>query len=185
MRAQIDAREGPIVEGTLHLRYVATFKCVNVGVEVSGGGWAFVIPSTVEVIAPASPEQSRKDRRPLRHRDLDAAREAGLVREVERLGGTWAELFAQLTEFTQPLVDASWELHGTEASTDDGIETVIHYLRRDGVELNIEWEPGFRLDIYDMTARALMDDPPLEATAVLTRPTPAECRDTYQKHGWI
>ena len=193
VRARVDARDGPIVEGVLHLRHVPALGYVQVMVD-GNLGYA-VDPASIEVIRRGvTPVEQLERTDPLRTDpgwrrivDLDEAQREGLIRTVARGGGSWAEMFNRLDRVAAPLVDAGWEVSDQDQCRDskEG-DSVSYILARGGtsIELGLD-EHGsvyfFPLD-EDLTPE---DEGYFEDLFNLARASANSIREEYGRRGWL
>ena len=195
VKALVDARESPAIEGVLHLRHVPSLDYVQVNV-VAAGRIHAVDPDSVEVLKPqylSVEELEASD--PLtdepgwrRVVDLDVARVEGLVQAaVARQGGTWADLLATLTTLVSTLHEAGWQTvrQHSEESGEHG-DSVLVDLERSGVSIEIEFYEHGTLVGYPLGREGeATDDATSEALFVLDDATMESCREMFAAQGWL
>ena len=137
--AVVDDRDEDPIEGVLELRYVASRDYVHVIVR-SEDRYAWVDPSSVELIEARAVEPAEPDPEAERFVDLHAAMRDGLVMPVrEREGGTWAEMEAEVERVAEPLVASGWFLTGISSESDSSYgDTASAELERNGLAIEVE-----------------------------------------------
>ena len=196
VRAVADSRDAEAVEGILHLRYVPSLRYVQVNV-IADGGLRNVRHDSIEVVRPGEvPVGELEASDPLvgdegwrRILDMDQARAEGLLpQQVERLGGTWDDMFAAMHERVVPLLDAGWLLTGREheESWEHG-NSVFYDVERGTTHLNLEYYEHGQFVAYPNEERPEedWDGDPTEPYFSIYDTTPATCRSAFEEHGWL
>ena len=120
---------------------------------------------------------------------MDQARaEDVLPQQVERLGGSWDDLFAAMHERVVPLLDAGWLLTGRdrEGSSEYG-DSVFYDLERGATHLQMEYYEHGQLVAYPNEPRSEedWDGDPTEPYFSIYDSTPATCRSAFEEQGWL
>lgn len=196
VRAVEDNRDAETLEGVLHIRHVPALGYAQVNVVVDGG-YRSVIPGSIEVLRTATVSVTALEASdPLVHDDgwrrvvdLEQARSEGLLSPpVERVGGSWDDLFAKLHERVRPLLNAGWALAGTdrEESSEHG-DSVFYDLERDGTVLNVEYYEHGQLVAYPVEAHPQdEEDPePTEPFFSIYDSTLGSSRLAFEEQGWL
>lgn len=196
VRAVEDNRDSETLEGILHIRHVPTLEYAQVNVIVDGRDRS-AIPDSIEVLRSAAvPVAELEAADPLvgedgwrRIIDLDQARSEGLLTpDVERVGGTWDDLFSNLHERVLPLLNAGWTLTGPDRdeSWEYG-DSVFYDLERNGTILNVEYYEHGQLVVYPV-AEQVPDEDESERTEPLFSiddSTPENSRHAFEEQGWL
>jgi hypothetical protein len=194
--AVVDDRDAETVEGVLHLRYVPSLRYVQVHVIVDDGQCDVRHDSIRVLRRGAVPVEELEAEDPLvgdegwrRILDVDQARADGVLpRQVERLGGSWDDLFAAMHERVVPLLDAGWLLTGREeeGSSEYG-DSVFYDLERGATHLQIEYYEHGQLVAYPNEPRSEedWDGDPTEPYFSIYDSTPATCRSAFEEQGWL
>lgn len=179
----------------MHIRHVPLLQYAQVNVIVDGR-LRSVRPDSIEVIRRGevpvaeleAPDPVVGDDGWRRIVDIDQARREGLLpREIERVGGTWDDLFAALRERILPLLDAGWILTGTEQeeSAEFG-DSVFYDLQRGTTLLNIEYFEHGQLVAYPVEEHPDdWDGDPEEPYFSIYDSTPASSRSAFEEQGWL
>ena len=196
VRAVVDNRDAETVEGILHLRYVPSLRYVQVNV-IADGGLRNVRHDSIEVLRPGAVKVGELEASdPLvgdegwrRILDMDQARAEGLLPpQVERLGGSWDDMFEAMHERVVPLLDAGWLLTGREheESWEHG-DSVFYDLERGATHLNLEYYEHGQFVAYPNEPRpeAEWDGDPTEPYFSIYDTTPATCRSAFEEQGWL
>jgi hypothetical protein len=189
-----DNRDAKLVEGVLHLRHVPSLGYVQVLVHDTR--LEDVNPDSIQVIRPAAmPIEELEGSDPLRNEptwrrieSLDDARSADLLLPaIERVGGTWDDLFAGLRTAVSPLIEVGWKAlkEHREESWEYGDSVSIN-LRRAGESLEIEYYADGQLAVHRNDAeQEVEDDDETEPILYLAEATPDSCREAFQGQGWL
>jgi hypothetical protein len=196
VRAVEDDRDAETVEGVLHIRHVPSLGYAQVNV-IADGQLRSVLPDSIEVLRAAAVSVTELEASdPLVHDDgwrrivdLEHARSEGLLSPlVDRVGGTWDDLFDGLHERVLPLLNAGWALTGKDRdeSWEYG-DSVFCDLERDGAILNIEYYEHGQLVAYPVEEHAQDDEDPEPAAPFFSidKSTPESSRLAFEEQGWL
>jgi hypothetical protein len=197
VRAVEDDRDAETVEGVLHIRHVPSLGYAQVNV-IADGRLRSVLPDSIEVLRAAAVSVTELEASdPVVHDDgwrrivdLEQARSEGLLSPVDRVGGTWDDLFAGLHERVLPLLNAGWALARTDRdeSWEYG-DSVVYDLERDGAILNIEYYDHGQLVAYPVEEHAQDDEDcdsdPAEPLFWIDDSTPESSRLAFEEQGWL
>jgi hypothetical protein len=194
VRAVDDDRDAAVVEGVLHLRYVPSLNYVQVDVVVDGDGLHSVRPDSIEVVQPdAVAVEDLEAEDPLldetgwrRIVDLQQAEDEGLLQPpVERVGGSWDDLFDDLRRRVQPLLDAGWTLVSTDREESSGFgDSVFYDLERDDVTIELEYYEHAQLVAYPVGDDE-KDDEITEPLFTIAESTLESSRTAFMEQGWL
>ena len=162
---------------------------------IADGRLRSVLPDSIEVLGTAAvPVTELEASDPLigddgwrRIVDLEQARREGLLSPpVERVGGSWNDLFASLHERVLPLLNAGWALTGTDRdeSWEHG-DSVFYDLERDGTTLNMEYYEHGQLIAYPVDERSQDVEDPAEPFFSIYDSTPESSRLADEEKGWL
>lgn len=194
VRAIVDRRGDEVVEGILNLRYIPSLDYIQVNVVVDRNIRSVRPDSVVcleagcvapEALEAIDPLYGRPGWRPVR--DLADAMASGLVPPaVDRVGGSWDDLFAALRSLAAPLLAGGWEVTDTwrDESWEYG-DSVFYFFGRGDQTIELEydehgslvgWPPG----LSDPDAED--PDPPL---FTIDDADAANAAEAFQGQGWL
>jgi hypothetical protein len=194
VRARVDERDGDLVEGVLHLRYIPARDYVQVRVYTSDAGFA-VDPASIEVIRRG--EVSIDDLEATdpvvgepgwrRVHSLDVAMREGLILPVVRTGGSWQDLLDRLHSAVGPLLQAGWVKFDEDRDTSSEYgDSVSYLLERDDAAMQLEMYEDGVLVYYPLDEEPDDEEPSEGETIVdLSGATEDEVRAVFRGRGWL
>lgn len=190
----MDERDGGLVEGVLHLRYIPARDYVQVRVYTPDAGFA-VDPASIEVLRRGEvsiEELEATDpvvRAPgwRRIEGLDDAMGEGLILSVVRTGGSWQDLFDRLHSAIEPLLQAGWTTFDQDRDTSSEYgDSVSYMLERDAAAMQLEMYEDGVLVHYPLDNEPDDEEPTEGETIVdLSSATDQEVRTILLKRGWL
>lgn len=192
VRAVVDERSAGMVEGVLHLRHVPRLGYVQVLVLDEQRAWSVRAESievleqqvvSLEQLEASDPLVGDPDWR--RVTTISEATEEGLLQPpVEREGGSWDDLFAELALRARPLLDAGWRLVATEQedSWEYG-DSVFYDLERNGVTVELEYYEHGQLVAYPMGEEP--EDGVTEPLLSIPASTPTQAEEAFVALGLL
>jgi hypothetical protein len=194
VRARVDERDGDLVEGVLHLRYIPACDYVQVRVYTGAAGFA-VDPASIEVIRreEVSIEELEATDPVVGEpgwRRIDSLEEAmgeGLILPVVRAGGSWQDLFDRLHRTIEPLLQAGWIVFDEDRDTSSEYgDSVSYMLERDAAAMQLEMFADGVLVYYPLDNEP-DDEAPSEGETIvdLSSGTDEEVRTILLERGWL
>lgn len=184
VRAVENRREGRVLEGTLWVSDINRWGTVAVKV-LADGRLTGVVVGSIEVLEPSPQVVSAIPG--VRVANLREADEQGyLPPPVERTNDTWADLDAHLLERAQPLLDAGWQVTGTDRdeSWEYG-DSVFLQLTRSGGTIELEYYDHGQLVAYPVTSPHEEPDEEAEPFFSIVDATHERARLEFAAQGWL